>query len=298
MAASWSDSKERSNPFTLKLICWLALHTSRAFARLLLFPITFYFLVTAPVARQASAHYLRRITGKPTSIYAVAKHIFYFASTILDRIYFLTDQVEKFDIEIVGAEILDEYLQQQQGCVLLGAHLGSFDAMRSLAVNRANIRLKIMMHHDHNAMMMRVLDSLNPKVAAAIIDLADSNALLKMREALEQGEFVGMLADRNVDGKACVCKLLGGEVQMPTGPLTIASIVHAPVVLFFPLYLGKNRYAIYFEKLSGPLQLPRQERDAAIASLMQQYADRIAYYTKQAPLNWFNFYDYWSDEKN
>lgn len=298
MALSWSEHKERSNPFTLKLICWLALHTSRDFARLLLFPITFYFLLTAPKARRASAHYLRRVLGKPVSMFAVARHIFYFASTILDRVYFLTDRLDNFDIKIFGTEVLDEYLQQQQGCVLLGAHLGSFDALRSLAVNRAHIRLKIMMYHDHNAMMMRVLDSLNPKVAAAIINLADSNALLKMREALEHGEFVGMLADRNVDNKACSCRLLGDAVQMPTGPLTIASIVHVPVVLFFPLYLGKNRYAVYFEKLTGPLQLARHERDTVIASLMQQYADRLEYYTKKAPLNWFNFYDYWSDEKN
>lgn len=298
MVQVWSEQKERSNPLTLKLICWLALHTSRIFSRLLLYPITLYFLLTSPKVRRASANYLRRVYGRPVSILDIGRHIFHFAATILDRVYFLTDQIERFEIEIHGVDLLDEYVNQKQGCVLLGAHFGSFDALRSLGVNRANIRLKIMMYHDHNAMMMRVLDELNPEVAAAVINLADDNALFKMKEALEQGEFVGMLADRSDEEKSCHCVLLGGDVKMPTGPLSIATIVNVPVVMFFPLYLGKNRYAVYFEKLTAPLDLVKNERDEAVASLMQQYTDRLEYYIRKSPLNWFNFYDYWSDEKH
>ena len=297
-SSAWTESKERSNPFTLRLICWLALHTSRAFARLLLYPITLYFLLTAPGARKGSKYYLRRLDKNAAGLVRVAKHIFCFAATILDRVYFITDQLDKFEIEMHGTDILDNYLEAQQGCLLLGAHLGSFDALRSLAINRSQLQLKIMMYHEHNSMMMQVLDKLNPKLAAAIINLADEGALLKMKDALEQGQLVGMLGDRSSGDRDCTCTLLGGEVNMPTGPVTIASIVHVPIILFFPLYMGKNRYAIYFEELSGPLWPARNERDQVVTELMQRYATRLEYYIRKAPLNWFNFYDFWADEKH
>jgi len=298
MTRTWSESKERSNTFTLKLICWLALHTSRGFARILLYPITLYFLMTSPRVRKASVNYLRRVYSKSPGLNDVAKHIFWFAATILDRVYFITDQPDQFEIEIFGNDILDGYTKDRRSCMLLGAHLGSFEALRSLGINRSNLKLKVMMYHEHNAMMMRVLDSLNPKLAASIINLADDNALLKMKEAVDQGEHIGMLADRCSEEKFCNCELLGDPVRMPTGPLSIACIIHAPVLLFFPLYLGKNKYALYIEELSGPLDLARNKRDRVIADLMQKYTDRLEHYIRISPLNWFNFYDYWADEEN
>lgn len=294
---TWTGTKERSNPFTLNLICWLALNTSRTFARMLLYPITLYFLLTAPTARRASKNYFRRLDKKPPSITKVARHIFHFAATILDRVYFITDRLDQFKIDIHGKEVLDRYLDQQQGCLLLGAHFGSFDALRSLAINRSNLQLKIMMYYEHNAMIVRVLDRLNPKLADAIINLADEDAILKMQEVLERGELVGMLGDRASGERSCDCQLLGETVEMPTGPLAIASIVQVPVILFFPLYMGQNRYEIYFEELTGPFSVARGEREQVIAELMQRYASRLEYYINKAPYNWFNFYDFWSDEK-
>ncbi len=264
---------------------------------MLLYPITLYFFLTAPAARKASKNYLQRLDPQSAGPLRVAKHLFWFAATILDRVYFITDRLDEFDIEIVGDEVLDKYVNAQQGCLLLGAHFGSSDALRSLAINRSQLQLKIMMYHEHNNMMMQVLDKLNPKLAAAIINLAEDDALLKMKDALEQGELVGMLGDRRSGDRDSKCMLLGDEVELPGGPLSIACIMQVPVILFFPLYLGKNRYAIYFEELSGPLMPSRNERNKVVAELLQAYAGRLEFYIRKAPLNWFNFYDFWSDEK-
>jgi predicted LPLAT superfamily acyltransferase len=50
---------------------------------------------------------------------------------------------------------------------------------------------------------------------------------------------------------------------------------------------------IYFEFFSEHLRLPRNTRSEALAACVQGYADRLERYTKQAPLQWFNFYDFW-----
>ncbi|MGB1581149.1 MAG: lipid A biosynthesis acyltransferase, partial [Nevskiales bacterium] len=46
MSQGWKQQRERSNPRTLRLIRWIALHMGRGFSRLLLYPIVAYFLCT------------------------------------------------------------------------------------------------------------------------------------------------------------------------------------------------------------------------------------------------------------
>ena len=298
MSQDWTDEKERSNPFTLRLICWIALNISRSFARLWLYPITLYFFLTSPRIRFASRNYLRRVPGKKGNLIQVAKHIYCFASTILDRVYFLTNQHQHFDIDIHGGEIINEAMKQKTGCILLGAHVGSFEALRCLAISREKLPLKIMMYHDHNAMITKVLDELNPEITDSVINLADDDALFKMKESIEDGYFIGMLGDRAINGeKQVTCKLFGDDVSLPAGPIALASVLQVPVILFFGLYLGGNRYSIHIEKLADTIIAPRKNRHEIVAKYMQEYTDHIENIIKQYPYNWFNYFDYWGDRK-
>ena len=245
----WTQQKERSNPFTLRLICWIALHISRGFARFWLFPITLYFFITAPGSRFGSRQYLNRVLGRSASAWHIGRHMHCFAATILDRVYFLTDQHHRFDYQIEGSELIDELVNQQQGAILLGAHVGSFEALRCLAITQHKLPLKIMMHHQHNAMMMKVLDELNPEVANSVINLSESDVTLKTKEAVDAGQLIGMLGDRAVEESHNVsCQFFGESVDIASGPLQLAIILQVPVVMFFGIYLGWNRYKIIFKK--------------------------------------------------
>lgn len=298
MSQNWKDEKERSNPFTLRIICWIALNLSRSFARLWLYPITLYFLLTSPRVRFSSRNYLKRIPGKNGNIFQIAKHIYYFSATVLDRVYFLTNQLYRFEIEIHGGENIDKVLEEKTGCILLGSHLGSFEALRCLGINRQHLPLKIMMYHDHNGMITKVLDELNPEIAASVINLADHNALFKMKESIEQGDFIGMLGDRVMqDEKQVVCQLLGDEVTMPAGPITLASLLQVPVIQFYGIYLGGNRYSIHIEKLADTIPASRKNRNDIVTQYMQKYTDSMEKKIKKYPYNWFNFFDYWGDNK-
>ena len=42
------------------------------------------------------------------------------------------------------------------------------------------------------------------------------------------------------------------------------------------------------------IRLPRRGREAALAELAGAYASRVAHYCRLAPLQWFNFYDFWA----
>ncbi len=298
MSRHWSEKKERSNPATLQLICWIALNTSRFIARLFLAPITLYFYLTSSQVRTASRNYLRRIKGKTGSPWQIAKHIFYFSATILDRVYFLTDQFYRFEIKIHGIEHIEAQQASGKGCILLGAHLGSFELLRTLAVHN-KMPFKILMYQDHNAMITKIFNSLNPDVAKSVINLANNNAMLEMNECLNAGHMIGMLGDRYVENdKRINCQLLGETVEFPSGPMTLATITKVPIIFFCGVYCGKNKYEIHIEKISDAKKLARGERDIYVKETTQKYVDRIEYYIKKYPYNWFNFYDFWQDEKN
>ncbi|VAW92606.1 Lysophospholipid acyltransferase [hydrothermal vent metagenome] len=296
-SANWKEGAERSNSFTLKLICWIALNIGRPTARMVLYPITAYFFFTSPKVIRASKYYFKRLRGSRASFVTVAKHIHHFSATILDRVFFLTDQHDKFEIKIHGKDIFDKYMAQGKGGILLGSHHGSFEVLRSLAVKHTNVRLKVLMYREHNQMITQIFDKLNPDVAQTVINLADNDALLQMQQAIEEGFFVGMLGDRVTGGeRKAECSLLGESVDFPAGPMLIASILKVPIVLFYGLYQGGNRYDLYFELLTDGLKIDRSKREQEVQQWTQKYVSRLEHYIIKSPYNWFNFYDFWNDE--
>lgn len=295
LRSRWVDLPERGNPAMLRLIQWIALRLGRSIARILLYPITLYFLISADEVRRASHQYLSRIHSSPIRWWHLFSHIHCFGATILDRVYLLKGDFHYFDVTLHQKEILHRQIDSGLGCILLGAHLGSFEVLRTLGVTQQEFPLKVLMNVAHNESLTRVLDTLNPQIASTVIEPDRSDTLLKVKESLDAGFMVGTLGDRvSAPGKSVECQFLGGKAAFPVGPIVLAAIMHCPVILFFGLYRGKNQYDIFFESLGTEISLSRERRTQDIQYWMQRYADRLAHYARLAPYNWFNFYEFWN----
>jgi predicted LPLAT superfamily acyltransferase len=139
-----------------------------------------------------------------------------------------------------------------------------------------------------------VAGELCPELKERVIPLGRPDTLLRVHECLERGEIVGILGDRALKSdKTTRVDFFGAPATFPQGPLLLASILKAPVVLFFGLYRGNRRYTIHFESFAEELQLERRERSAQLAPWVARYASRLEHYCRLAPFNWFNFYDFW-----
>ena len=142
-----------------------------------------------------------------------------------------------------------------------------------------------------------LFDSLDPGRAGAIIRLGRPEAMLEAREVLDRGGVVGLLADRAPRGERMLAApFLGAEAPFPGGPMTLAAILHAPVMLGFGLWLGPRRYLLRFEPFAEAIDLPRATRQAALRSWLARYAARLDQVCRAHPYNWFNFYDFWQEE--
>ena len=299
MSRQWAQLPERGTAAALGLIYWISVHLGRWAGRLLLYPIAFYFLLTAAAVRKASRLYLQQVLERRPGYRDVFRHIHCFAATILDRVYLLAGQFERFDICIHNGQLVLDQVGSGQGCILLGSHLGSFEVLRALGVTHRHFPLKILMNIDHNQTITRFINILNPEIAATIIPIRGPETLLKVKESLEQGYLIGTLGDRVVaSDKTIRCRFLGRQTCFPAGPMLLASLMKCPVILVFALYQGGNRYDVHFEHLTDVITtLDHRRHPEEIQYWTQRYVDRLEYYVRRAPYNWFNFYDYWQEDQ-
>lgn len=291
----WRASRERGSATLARFMVWVMLRIGRPAGRALLVPIAWYFVIASLRARRASRAYLARVLGRRPALLDVYRHYHTFAATLLDRVYFLTGRYDYFDIRLAGHEALRAIMARGRGCVLLGSHLGSFEVLRAAGVFGAHWDVAMLMDNANAQKVTRVLAALNPALANAVIEVGAADAGLRAKERIDAGAMLGMLGDRLRPGDHAVpVPFLGETMWFPEGPLVLASVLRAPVVLCFGLYRGGRRYDIHFEVLRDPLDLPRAARRAAVAGLVQEYAGRLEHWTRAAPYNWFNFFDTWA----
>jgi predicted LPLAT superfamily acyltransferase len=290
----WMRRQERSNLAILRLMVWISLTFGRGVGRLVLHGIAAYFVLFAPAARRASRAYLHRVLGRWAGWRDGYRHVFSFASTIHDRIYLLNDRFDVFDIEVVGDKALLESLKGQRGALLVGAHLGSFEVLRAMGRGKIGLRVAMLMYEQNARKLNATLAAINPKAMQDIISLGKLESMLEVRDKLDEGYLVGMLADRSLSDDAThEVDFLGDPAAFALGPWRMAAMLKRPVFLMAGLYLGDNRYQLHFEPLADFSQVERGERDAAVKAAVQAYADSLARLCKLAPYNWFNFFDFW-----
>lgn len=288
---AWTAKAERGSAWLIRLIVWIARTGGRPVCRLLLYPITLYFVLTDRTARLASIEFLQAAAGRPARWRDVFGHIYTFATTLLDRVYMAAGDFHRFEVDIVGLPLVDRLLAEGKGCVLLGSHLGSFDLMMLAHRAMDGRPISIMMRHDPRARLRRIAGIAE---GPNVIETGRPESYLRAHEALQRGEIVGLLADRvDAAASALPARFLSRQATWPIAPHVLAARSGAPVVMCFGLHVGGNRYRIEFVEF-GPPAAP-DSRGAALQPVIDRYAGLLENFARRYPLNWFNFYPFWAD---
>lgn len=262
----------------------------------ILWLITGYFTLFGGAARRASTDYLRRILPDGRVGFARRfRHILTFVRVALDRFFLVQGRFELFEITHTGGEHIKRHVEEGRGAILVGAHLGSFEAMRAASRER-EVRLNMLVHFEQAQRINAFLGDADPEFMVRVIEIhpGQLNHVFEAKERLEAGELVGIMADRvGLGGKTVKADFLGAPADFPAGPFSLAAALGQPVYLTFGLFEAPRSYHLYCEPLSEAGEIPRRQRAAALPALVQRYADRLAYYCRLAPYNWFNFFDFW-----
>lgn len=292
--AEWAREPERSSQFWLRVMTAISLRCGRRLSRSVLHVIAIYFLLFSPRARRSSTAYLQRALQRRPRWSDLYRQIFAFATMIHDRLYLLHDQLELFAIEIEGRELVDQYIARGEGVFLMGAHFGSFEVMRALAQRDAGLHVGMMVFEENARKIQATLAAINPAIVDDIIPLGRLDTMLQVQERLAAGGLVGILADRSLAKDAATeLDFLGAPALFPLGPMRLAAVMKRPVIFMVGIYRGGNRYTIRFAPIADFTAVTREQRNTAVLDGVAQFRDRLEESCRDAPYNWFNFFDFW-----
>ena len=293
-AQAWVSRAERGSLPLIRLGVRTTRILGRRVARLLLYPLCLYFMASSPSALRHSRAYLRRALGRTPRPRDHFLHFMTFARCLLDRVFLLSEQTDAFEITVHGEEILQNIEQQGGGCLLFGAHFGSFEVARALGRRRGDLPISLLMYEENAQKIRAALAAINPRLATEVIGLGRLDSLILVAERLQRGHFIGVLADRNVEGLDLVRhNFLGQPAGFPQGPFRMAMLLRRPVVMMVGVYRGGRRYEVHFELL-GQATARAPDSQAWIDDTMRAYVTRLEHYCRAAPYNWSNFYDFWA----
>ena len=294
--AEWLRHRERGSLLLLKVMSFVSLRGGRRFSRVFLYLIALYFFLFAPQARAASRHYLRRALRREPRARDRFRQILYFASVIHDRVFLLNDRFDDFQIRVDGEALMVSAMQAGRGAFLMGAHLGSFEVLRSLGRRQPGIAVVMAMYEENARRINSILATISPAARPEIVPLGHMDSMIRIGERMDQGAFVGVLADRTLGREAVRhVDFLDHPAPFPLGPMRAAAILRRPVIFMAGLYRGGNRYHLVFEPVADFSDVTRAERDARVNAAVDRYAGLLARHCRLDPYDWFNFFDFWQD---
>jgi predicted LPLAT superfamily acyltransferase len=294
----WASIDEVSFVAGMRFLFWVCRRFGRWPFRVAVYPVLAWYLATQGRARRASRDYLRRMrqhTGKPVP--GVLAHFASFGENLLDKLLLWGGLYPLDGVRLIGGELIESAVARGAGGVMICAHLGNVELTRVLSRQRNDVTTTVLVHTKHAQAFNRLMGKLNPASQSNLLQVTEMTPATAMllSERVSRGEFVVIAGDRvPVSGNEHVATVpfLGEPAPFPVGPYLLAGILQCPVYLLFTVSVN-GVTEVHIEHFRDGVRLPRKGRTEALAGLAAAYARRLEHYAMRAPLQWFNFYDFW-----
>lgn len=293
----WSQHAERGSLWGLQFSQWCYRVLGRKTLDYLLYPITAWFFLFAHTARRASADYLTRLFKRAPTHKEQYQHFLSFSRSLVDKLEAWSGQTPSGSVQFPNRKLLVEQAKTGVGAVILTAHLGNPDMCRALVQTLHGVKLNVLVFHQHATRITQTLYATHPGMAMEIIPIQQigPDTAIHLHNKIQQGEFIVLAADRTAPGatqRISYADFLDTRAAFPQGPFILAALLECPVYLLFALQQGAG-HTLYLEHFADQITLPRRTRQASLDALAQRFANRLAYHCLLAPLQWFNFFDFW-----
>ncbi|MGX7655016.1 glycosyltransferase family 2 protein [Shewanella putrefaciens] len=302
----WSGMKERGSYWGIKLLAESYRIGGHWLCRAIMYPVICYFFLTGKVTREASLDFLRRVQtlepqhpklNQPIDWRDSLNHFLAFGNAALDRIDAWCDRIQLSQVDFPDRQVLADQLESGKGAVLLVSHLGNLELCRAISIHQRKVKVNVMVLTSHAENFNKVLKQLNPDSTLNLIQVTDLNPATSMllQQKIEAGELLVIAGDRtssNTQGRVIYAPFMGQDAAFPQGPFILAGLLDCPVFLMFCLR-EQGRYRVHLEHFAETLKGPRAGRMDRLQQAVNHYSERLEYFARREPLQWFNFFDFW-----
>jgi len=308
--AHWSVESERRGQWGLRFMLAVYRYGGRLPFTLLLWPVVAVYWLSGQRARSASRQWLAQVTvaaqqrqvALPPRLNSY-RHFLRFAGAMLDKVASWRGDLQwGRDIDFApGAEAIIR-APTPQGKLILASHLGDIEACRAMAQQVSGLVINALVFTDNARRFRAVLETIAPQAGVNLMPVSDigPETAILLQQKLDAGEWVAIVGDRTAvnpqrggERRVIWSDFLGRAAPFPQGPFVLAAALRCPVLLMFALQ-QRGKLRIHCEPFADPLLLPRAQRQQALQQAVDRYAQRLAHYALLAPLDWFNFFDFWT----
>lgn len=306
----WAGVQERKGLTGLKLMLAVWQYAGRIPFTLLLWPVVGFYWLSGGPQRTASRQWLRTIKryatahqrDLPAGRYTSFHHFLRFGESMLEKMASWQGSLRwGKDIDFApGAEVaLDA--DKPGGRLILASHLGDIEACRALARQKSGLVINALVFTDNARRFRQLMDEIAPQAASQLIPVTDigPETAMVIQQKLDAGEWIAIVGDRTAVNRqrggvrrVIWSDFLGKPAPFPQGPFVLAAALRCPVLLMFALR-EQGKLQLHCEPFAEPLLLPRGNRQACLQQAVDRYASRLEHYAMRAPLDWFNFFDFW-----
>lgn len=306
--AHWSKLHESGSLRGMLFLLWLHRCFGRGLFNVILVPVTLYFFIVNGRARRASKEFLQTHATKypdfwkrSPGYFTVMRHIYSFGQSILDKLLAWTTPIDEKDFELANPDLLASFMEKQSGQLIIGSHLGNLEFCRGFVQRYKSKTINALVYDQHSANFVNTMQQVNPASRINIyqVDQLDIPLILQLKTKIDAGEWLFIAGDRiPLSGERTVTvDFFNRPTEFAIGPYMLAKVLQCEVHLMFSFRKGKK---IYFELIpfADQLVLPRKDDGKQLMAYAQEYASQLERMAAQAPLQWFNFFPYWSQTTN
>lgn len=299
--AHWAGLAERGGLWGLAFVAASYRLLGRRGCAWVMAPIVAYFFLTGRRQRRAGRDYLGRVLGRQPGWADGLRHGMDFAGRALDAFAAWSGAIAPDAVELATPDTLAAAAADTRGALLVVCHHGNAELAHALMAPDLRRRLTVLVHTRHARNYNRLLARHRGEAAARMMqvtELGPETAAL-LRERVDAGQWVSIAADRvpvSSSGRVCKVPFLGDQAAFSQGPWILAALMDCPVYLLFCRRVGDGRWRLSLEPFAQRLTLPRDRRQPALAEWCARYAARLERECREAPWQWYNFYDFWAKD--
>ena len=216
-----------------------------------------------------------------------------FSQVVIDK--FATYAGKTFRMEIEGIEHFQQLAKGEESFVMLSSHIGNYE-IAGYTLSSEQKPLNALVFFGEKASVMDNRAKLFADTNTRMIPIRpDMGHLFEIDQALQNGEIVSMPADRLLGSqKKLQIPFLNGTAAFPYGSFSIATLRGLNVLAVHVLKQSARTYKIYVTPLCYNREAPRQQQ---IQELAQQYVAEVQRIVKLYPTQWYNYFEFWTNDE-
>jgi Kdo2-lipid IVA lauroyltransferase/acyltransferase len=225
------------------------------------------------------------------NLHRMAKKVFVnFAKYLVD--FFRFEKLDKKFLEekikVVGRDNLDNALKEGRGVIALTAHIGNYE-LGGAVISLLGYRFNAVALDHKNKSVNDFFIGQRARTGVKVIPLG--SALRKCYEALNKGEVLALVGDRDFSNHGIVTEFFGRKSLIPKGPAAFYTRTGASIVPGFLIRMPDDTFELRFEKsisykMTGDMEVDEKRVTDLCVKAIEDYIKRY-------PSQWYMFRRFW-----